>query len=738
MLYLNSHTHTRNCTAVSDISFTSNTINHAKVQAAFKDLKEQSNLYLQTPEKQQLRKAVHYGAYAHEGQTRKSGEPYISHPITVAEILASLKVDVDTLCAGVLHDTIEDTSVSYSDLKAEFGEVVADLVEGVTKLDKLKFRNLKEAQAETFVKMLFAMAEDMRVIIIKLADRLHNMRTIEHMSPSGQKRISKETLEVYAPIAERIGLKTVQQEMETHAFRALHPNQYKELEKRIHDVSGNRKKTIDKIQKKISKAFLQSGLAPIISARQKSIYSLYRKIKEKKSSFDEIEDLFGVRIVVKELTECYTALGIIHNLYPPNEDGFKDYIAVPKLNGYQSLHTIVKGPFGLTLEVQIRTEEMDRMSEDGVAAHWLYKRQGSESDQRLNRARSWLNSLLNLQKDSVSSLEFYENLKSELGSDEIYVFTPKGDIVQLPMNSTVLDFAFAIHTSVGAHAKGAAVNDKPVPLSHVISTGQTVKVVTSEELTVSSEWLSRVVTSKARTAIRKELKQIKDEDALVLGHRMLDRALDTFSTSFEKLDPRSIKRVLKNYQLESMDDLLKSLAYGENIPSIVARKLLPLLKQKSIDKSSYIPKEALVISGNEGSIVNYPNCCQPVPGDSIVGYLSPSKGVVLHQVDCPNLEELKKTAPERLVMTRWDVQTSGTFKTTLELDVINKTGVLAKLASIIADNDVNIETIDQNEKDGDCTELTFVVEALDNRQVESLLNNLSSYPEVLTARRKKS
>ena len=722
---------------MSDISFTSKTINHPKVQAAFKELKEQSNLYLQKLEKQQLRKAVHYGAYAHEAQTRKSGEPYISHPITVAAILANLKVDVDTLCAGVLHDTIEDTSVSYTDLKSEFGEVVADLVEGVTKLDKLKFRNLKEAQAETFVKMLFAMAEDIRVIIIKLADRLHNMRTIEFMSPSGQRRIAKETLDVYAPIAERIGLKTVQQEMETYAFKAMHPNQYAELQKRIQEVSGNRKKTIDKIQKKISKAFLQSGLVPEISAREKSIYSLYRKIKQKKSTFDEIDDLFGVRIVVKELNDCYTALGIVHNLYPPNEDGFKDYIAVPKLNGYQSLHTIVKGPFGLTLEVQIRTEEMDKMCEGGVAAHWLYKRQGSESDQRLNRARSWLNSLLNLQKDSVSSLEFYENLKSELGSDEIYVFTPKGDIVQLPMNSTVLDFAFAIHTSVGAHAKGALVNDKPVPLSHVISTGQTVKVIASDELTVSSEWLSRVVTSKARTAIRKELKQIKDEDALILGHRMLDRALDTFGYSFEKLDQRSVKRVLKTYQMNSMDDLLKSLAFGENIPSIVARNLLPLLKQKGIDKS-YIPKEALVISGNEGSIVNYPNCCQPVPGDEIIGYLSPSKGVVLHQKGCPNIEELKKSAPERIVITSWDVQTNGTFKTTLELDVINKTGVLAKLAGIIADNDVNIETIDQNEKDGDCTELTFVVEALNNQQVARLLTNLSSYPEVLTARRKTS
>ncbi|WP_395374510.1 RelA/SpoT family protein [Marinicella sp. W31] len=722
---------------MSDISFTSKTINHPKVQAAFKELKELSNLYLNNTEKQQLRKAVHYGAYAHESQTRKSGEPYISHPITVAAILASLKVDVDTLCAGVLHDTIEDTSVNYTDLKSEFGVVVADLVEGVTKLDKLKFRNLKEAQAETFVKMLFAMAEDIRVIIIKLADRLHNMRTIEFMSPSGQRRIAKETLDVYAPIAERIGLKTVQQEMETYAFKAMHPNQYAELEKRIQEVSGNRKKTIDKIQKKISKAFLQSGLVPEISAREKSIYSLYRKIKQKKSTFDEIDDLFGVRIVVKELNDCYTALGIVHNLYPPNEDGFKDYIAVPKLNGYQSLHTIVKGPYGLTLEVQIRTEEMDKMSEGGVAAHWLYKRQGSESDQRLNRARSWLNSLLNLQKDSVSSLEFYENLKSELGSDEIYVFTPKGDIVQLPMNSTVLDFAFAIHTSVGAHAKGASVNDKPVPLSHVISTGQTVKVISSDDLTVSSEWLSRVVTSKARTAIRKELKQIKDEDALVLGHRMLDRALDTFGYSFEKLDQRSIKRTLKTYQMNSMDDLLKSLAFGENIPSIVARNLLPLLKQKGIDKS-YIPKEALVISGNEGSIVNYPNCCQPVPGDEIVGYLSPAKGVVLHQKDCPNVEELRKTAPERMVVTSWDVQTNGTFKTTLELDVINKTGVLAKLAGIIAENEVNIETIDQNEKDGDCTELTFVVEALNNQQVARLLNNLTSYPEVLTARRKTS
>lgn len=718
-------------------SFTSKDINHPAVKAVYNQLKQLCNLYLKDNDKKQLKKAVHYGAYAHEGQLRKSGEPYISHPIAVATILAKLKVDVDTLCAGVLHDTIEDTDVNYDALKSEFSPVLADLVEGVTKLDKLKFRNLKEAQAETFVKMLFAMAEDIRVIVIKLADRMHNIRTIEHMSISGQKRISKETLDVYAPIAERIGLKSIQQEMESQSFKVLHPNQYHELEKRIQEVSGNRQKTIEKIKKKIAKALLQSGLAPVISARQKSIYSLYRKISQKQSSFDEIDDLFGVRIIVKELNDCYMALGIIHNLYPPNENGFKDYIAVPKLNGYQSLHTIVKGPYGLTLEVQIRTEEMDKMCEDGIAAHWLYKSQSSIDQKHLTRARGWLSSLLSLQKDSVSSLEFYENLKKELGTDEIYVFTPKGDIVQLPMNSTVLDFAFAIHTSVGSHAKSALVDDSPVPLSHVINTGQTVKVVTAEELTVSSEWLSRVVSSKARIAIRKELKHIEGEDALILGHRMLDRALDTFGYSFEKLDPRSIKRVLKRYQVANMDDLVKSLAYGENLPSIVARNLLPLLKQKGIDKQ-YVPKEALVINGSEGAIVHYPNCCQPIPGDDILGYLSPAKGVVLHQIKCPNVEELKKTAPERMVVVRWDLKITGSFKTTLELDVINKTGVLAKLAGIIAENNVNIETIDQNEKDGDCTELTFVVNVSSQPQVDRLLNNLVNYPEVLTARRKTS
>jgi guanosine-3',5'-bis(diphosphate) 3'-pyrophosphohydrolase len=709
-------------------------MSHKAVQAAFKLLKEKTNPYLIQEEKAKLREAVHFAAYAHEKQIRKSGEPYITHPITVATVLAELRVDIDTLIAGVLHDTIEDTFVTREDIAKHFNVDVANLVEALTKLDKLKFRNLKEAQAETFVKMLFAMADDIRVIIIKLSDRLHNMRTIDAMSSSGQRRISRETLDVYAPIAERMGLKAIQHELEGHAFKALHPNQFKSITETSAKIAGNRKKAVEKIRRNIEKALLESAMHAEVTGRQKSAYSTYKKIKSKQVEIEDIHDLFGVRIVVKELPQCYLALGVIHNLYPPNENGFKDYIAVPKQNGYQSLHSVVTGPFGMKLEVQIRTEEMDQLCEAGVAAHWLYKHRNAQQTQSLTKARSWLNSLLKLQKDSGSSLEFYENLKGDLGTDEIYVFTPKGDIVQLPSKSCVIDFAFAIHTSVGAHAESAMVNGNPATLSQVLDTGDTVSIKTTKGLTVTAEWLRIVVTSKARTAIRKELKDIKDEDALVLGHRMLDRALDTFGYSFEKLDTRSINRVLKHYHLQSMDELLKSFAFGQLLPSIAARKLLPMMKQRKLDKD-YMPKESLTIDGTEGSIVNYPNCCQPLPGDEITGYLSPAKGVVIHRSGCINLAETLKSAPERKVYCSWSVNTSGTFKTSLEVDVVNRTGVLANLAAVIAAEDVNIVTIDQKDRDTGFSQLLFTVAVESRRHAQNLMDQLQSHREVVNVKR---
>ncbi len=719
---------------MTELSFTSKTMSHKAVQAAFKSLKETTNPYLNPEEKSKLREAVHFGAHAHEKQIRKSGEPYITHPITVATVLAELRVDLDTLIAGVLHDTIEDTDVTHADITEHFNEDVAYLVEAVTKLDKLKFRNLKEAQAETFVKMLFAMADDIRVIIIKLSDRLHNMRTIGAMSASGQRRISRETLDVYAPIAERMGLKAIQHELEDHAFQALHPNQYKAIKDTSKKIAGNRKKAVEKIRKNIEKALLESAMHAEVTGRQKSAYSTYKKIKSKQVEIEDIHDLFGVRIVVKELHQCYLALGVIHNLYPPNENGFKDYIAVPKQNGYQSLHSVVTGPFGMKLEVQIRTEEMDQLSEAGVAAHWLYKHKDAQQTQSLTKARSWLNSLLKLQKDSGSSLEFYENLKGDLGTDEIYVFTPKGDIVQMPSKSTVLDFAYAIHTSVGSHAESAVVNGNPATLSQLLDTGDSVSIKTAKGLTVNPDWLRMVVTSKARTAIRKELKDIKDEDALILGHRMLDRALDTFGYSFEKLDPRSIKRVLKHYQLNSMDELLKAFAFGQLLPSIAARKLMPLMKQRRLNKD-YQPKESLTIDGTEGSIVNFPNCCMPIPGDQITGYLSPTKGVVIHRSGCINLAETLKSSPEREVQCSWSVNTTGNFKTSLEVDVVNRTGVLANLAAVIAGEDINIVTIDQKDKDTGFSQLLFTVEVENKSHAQNLMDQLQSHREVLNVKR---
>ncbi|MCF6287872.1 MAG: bifunctional (p)ppGpp synthetase/guanosine-3',5'-bis(diphosphate) 3'-pyrophosphohydrolase [Proteobacteria bacterium] len=709
-------------------------LNHPAVVSAYQKLTNLASNYLDSKEQLLLNKAFHYGANAHKSQYRKSGEPYITHPLTVATILANLNFDINTLCAAILHDTIEDTAVTEQDLTKQFNKTVAYLVQAVTKLDKLKFRNLQEAQAESFVKMLFAMAEDVRVIIIKLADRLHNMRTISAMSEASRKRIARETLDVFAPIAERLGLKNIQNEMQDHAFRALHPNIAAQISSNIDELAGHRKQAIEKIQLKIEKAFIHSNLAAKVDGRQKSLYSIYHKQKRKSLSFEQIYDVFGVRVIVQEVQDCYIALGVIHGLYAPRENSFKDYIAVPKTNGYQSLHTLVTGPYGLAIEIQIRTEDMDKVCESGVAAHWMYKKDEVGTNTRLTLARNWLGGLLHLQKNTGSSLEFYESMKQDLVVDEIYVFTPRGKIIQLPAQATVLDFAYAIHTNVGNKAASAEVNDKPATLMQKLKTGQTVKIITDDNVIPTTEWLHLVTTSKARTAIRDSLKQTTDEDAVFVGHRMLDRALDTYGYSFDSLDNRSIKRVLKYYKQDSMDDLLKTFALGELLPSIAAKKFLPLLKQRNIS-SAYIPKEAFSITGKEGSIINYPQCCEPIVGDDIIGYLSPAKGIVVHRKNCHNLEELEKT-PERMVVMNWDLEQSMMFQTTLQMDVINKQGVLAKLASVVAENHGNIERFEQVDRDGSYSGLEFHISITNIDKLENILHKLRQLPEVLRVRRK--
>ncbi|MCF6318768.1 MAG: bifunctional (p)ppGpp synthetase/guanosine-3',5'-bis(diphosphate) 3'-pyrophosphohydrolase [Proteobacteria bacterium] len=718
----------------SNITNVAAILKHPAVVAAYKSLTNNTRSYLNQNQQALLKEAFHFGAKAHCKQFRRSGEPYITHPLTVASILSELNFDINTLCAAILHDTIEDTSVTEEELAKKFNNTIAYLVQAVTKLDKLKFRNLQEAQAESFVKMLFAMAKDVRVIIIKLADRLHNMRTIGAMSESSRKRIAKETLEVFSPIAERLGLTKIQNEMEDHAFFALHPNVAEDISNNVKVLSGNRKQAIKKIHKKIVKALLHSNLTAEVDGRQKSLYSIYNKQKKKDLSFDQIHDIFGIRVIVKTVPNCYIALGVIHGLYTPREHSFKDYIAVPKSNGYQSLHTLVTGPFGLAIEIQIRTADMDKVCESGVAAHWMYKSENSDSNSRLSLARNWLGNLLTLQKETGSSLEFYEDMKRDLITDEIYVFTPRGKIIQLPINATVLDFAFTIHTNIGIKAISAKVNDKIAPLKQKLKTGQTINIITGEEISLKTEWLQHVTTSKARTAIRHSLKQIKDEDAIFVGHKMIDRALDTYGYSFESLDKRSINRVLKYYKKDSMDELLKSFALAELLPSIAARKMLPLLKQRKIDRT-YTPKESFAITGKEGSIINYPHCCEPIVNDEVIGYLSHAKGIVVHRKNCANLEELEKN-PERMVKMKWDLEKDMMFQTTIKMDVINKQGVLAKLASVVADNEGNIERFEQVDRDGNYSGLEFHLSIANTEKLDNILYKLRQLPEVLKASRK--
>jgi guanosine-3',5'-bis(diphosphate) 3'-pyrophosphohydrolase len=681
--------------------------------------------YLPDAQVERVLRAFQLGAHAHAGQERKSGEPYITHPVAVAGILAELGLDAETIIAAILHDTLEDTELSRDALAAEFGEVVAELVDGVTKLDKMRFGSRQEADAESFRKMLLAMARDIRVILIKLADRLHNMRTLGAKDSDSRRRIARETLEIFAPIAQRLGMNKFKAELQDLGFRALYPDRYRVISERIRAALGNRREAMGKIETALSTRLSADHLQSRVLGRIKSPWSIYSKMRGEHKSFTQLMDVYGFRVVVDSAMSCYMALGVVHALYKPVDKRFKDFIAIPKANGYQSLHTVLLGPFGAPIEVQIRTAEMESVAESGVAAHWAYKTESGPANSAQARAREWLSSLADSSVHTASSAEFIENVKIDLFPDEVYLFTPRGHILSLPRNATALDFAYAVHTDVGDHAVAARVDKKLLPLRTRLESGQLVEIITAPSAVPNPAWLEVVVTGKARTAIRQYLKHLQHEDAVDFGHRMLDRALDAQGSSLDAIPAAVLDRFLEASKLKRLEELLSDIALGNRMPDMVAGQLLAS-RGKRKGKSAQAPPQApekIRITGAERGVLSFANCCHPLPGDDIIGYLSSGKGIVVHREECPNVVELRKS-PERSVAIEWDRDVQGDYRAELRIEVINRPGVLATVAAAIAAADSNIENVEYVERDAAAATLLFAMEVKNRKHLADVIRRV--------------
>ncbi len=705
----------------------------AVLPKAVLDLRDLLNTYLDPDKVAIVLNAYRVGAEAHEGQTRKSGEAYILHPVEVARILARMRMDYASIAAAILHDTLEDTSLDKPQLTSEFGAEIADLVDGVTKLDKIKFRTRQEADAESFRKLLLAMSEDLRVIFIKLADRMHNMRTLDSMNSDSRRRIARETLSIYAPIADRLGMNSIKSELEDLGFKNLHPWRYDVVVKEVKSIAGDRQVIVDSITQDLKKRLDESGLPNRIIGREKTPYSIYLKMHKQNLSFSEVTDVHAFRIITQSEPHCYQALGAAHSLYRPKPGGFKDYIALPKANGYQSLHTILNSPYHVPVEIQIRTEEMDIVGEQGAAAHWLYKNGEQKHVSTQLRARQWLMRLVDIQKHTGNSLEFLEGAKSELFPDDIFVFTPKGKIISLRRGSSALDFAYAIHTQVGDRAVAAMIDKVPAPLGTPLANGQTIKIETSPEALPVTEWLQIVSTAKARAAIRHHLKSLGAEDTVSLGNQLLEKALLARNSSLEKVSTRKLRKYLKKNRYEKIEDLFTDLALGQQLANLVATTLTPdkLRRLNSQD----IATEALTVAGSEGSALSFANCCHPIPGDAVMAFLSAGKGVVVHRMECHNCSEFRKH-PDRCIDVKWAAITTGTFEVALTVLARHISGVLASISASIGDAGANIEQVQQSVTNPDTASLLFNIQVKDRDHMAKVIRRLRRNANVLRVTRK--
>ncbi len=684
-------------------------------------LTEQLETYLSAEQIKLVEEAYIYAKEAHEGQMRSSGEPYITHPVAVARILSEIHLDHQTIMAALMHDVIEDTGVSRTEMAEKFGESVAELVEGVSKLTKIKFSTRAEAQAENFRKMMMAMVRDIRVIMIKLADRLHNMRTLGHLRADKRRRIAHETLDIYAPIANRLGINNIREEMQVLGFAALHPMRHGILEASVKKARGNRKEIINTIQQAIQNKLGETDINFEVVGREKNLFSIYRKMREKKMTFFEVMDVYGFRIITDKIDSCYQILGQMHMLYKPVHNRFKDYIAIPKANGYQSLHTTLKGPHGLHVEIQIRTEDMHKMAEHGVAAHWLYKSSTTSNSAEM-KAREWMRSLIEFQETASDSSDFIENVKIDLFPDEVYVFSPDGEIISLPQGATPVDFAYFIHTDVGNSCIACKIDRSLAPLSTQLVNGQTVQIITAPGARPNPAWLSFVITGKARANIRHYLKNLRIDEAIKLGRRLLDKALK--GQNLEDFSEEEIARAVKITKQANLDELLKAIGLGSIAAMIVAHHLNPDIKDDTTDES-----RTLAIQGTEGMLVNYAKCCRPIPGDPIVGFVSAGKGIMVHRDQCSNIAELRGQE-DKIIPMLWSDDVTGDFLVNIGIDVQNERGVLAKITAKLAESDINIANMEIDEHEGSHYRLNFLIAVQNRDHLATIIKRLRLIPTV--------
>ncbi|MDN3235245.1 MULTISPECIES: bifunctional GTP diphosphokinase/guanosine-3',5'-bis pyrophosphate 3'-pyrophosphohydrolase [Pseudomonas] len=682
-----------------------------------------------------VRRAYYYAEQAHDGQRRRSGEPYVTHPLAVANILADMHMDHQSLMAAMLHDVIEDTGIAKEALMAQFGETVAELVDGVSKLTQMQFETKAEAQAENFQKMAMAMARDIRVILVKLADRLHNMRTLDAMPPDKSRRIAKETLEIYAPIANRLGMHNMYAEFEDLGFRAMHPMRAERIRRAVKAARGNRREIVSKIQESLTSCLQREGLPGEVIGREKHLYSIYQKMRGKRKSFNEIMDVYAFRLIVDKVDTCYRVLGAVHSLYKPIPGRFKDYIAIPKANGYQSLHTTLFGMHGVPIEIQIRTREMEDMANNGIAAHWLYKSGEEEPKGSHARARQWVKGILELQQRAGNSLEFIENVKIDLFPDEVYVFTPKGRIMELPKGSTPVDFAYAVHTDVGNSCIACRINRRLAPLSQPLNSGETVEIITAPGTRPNPAWLNFVVTGKARTNIRHALKQQRRSESISLGERLLNKALANFNTQLSKISLPRILPVLAEYKVVVLEDLLEEIGLGNQMAYVVARRLVSADAESQEDKAQ--TEGPLAIRGTEGLVLSYAKCCTPIPGDPIVGHLSAGKGMVVHLDTCKNIAEIRQN-PEKCIPLTWAKDVVGEFNVELRVQLEHQRGLIAMLATSVTAVDANVEKISMNERDGRISVVQLVVSVHDRVHLARVIRKLRTLSGVASITRVRS
>jgi guanosine-3',5'-bis(diphosphate) 3'-pyrophosphohydrolase len=704
------------------------------------DLSKLIGTYLQSDQVFKVQRAYYFSAKAHEGQKRVSGEPYINHPLEVARILGEMHMDHQTIMAAILHDVIEDTPTAGAQLKRKFGKGVTEIVNGVSKLDKIKFESTAEAQANNFRKMLMAMSNDIRVILVKLADRLHNMRTLEALKPEKRRRIARETLDIYAPIALRLGLNSIRLELEELGFTAMYPMRYRILDEQIYKARGHRKEIITKIRTALKRRMRQEKLPGQILGREKHLYGIYLKMREQHLSFSDIFDVYAFRLIVDTVDNCYRTLGAVHNLYKPVPGKFKDYIAIPKTNGYQSLHTVLFGPYGVPIEIQIRSKDMNNVAEVGIAAHWLYKAEGKSKknirvdNDRSNvhrRAREWLRNIVEMNKTAGNPEEFFENVKIDLFPDEVYVFTPKGKIMEMPSGSTAVDFAYAIHSDIGNRCVGARINRKLVPLGTQLTSGKTVDIITAKSGRPNPAWLNFVATVKARTQIRHFLKNLQNDEAIALGKRLLNRELEPFGITYQDISETDMILLLSENHLEDVDSLFQEIGLGNKMAPLFARQVVAIEKLTLLENKYIISDKTnpLSIKGTEGLVISFPKCCYPIPGDPIHGFVTSGRGIVIHRQTCKNIAEYRNHQ-EKWIQVEWEADIEREFQVMIRLNSSNQRGVLANVAATIADAGANIEKVEMMERDDRYAYQKFTIDVKDRIHLANVIRKIRSIKSV--------